>query len=60
MTHLASGKPIDPAKQYIVASWASLEEGAEGPPVWELVERWVARRQTVRMRENRTVKVMGA
>lgn len=60
MTHLASGKPIDPAKEYTVTGWASVEQGTEGPPVWELVERWVARRQTLRIPENRAVKVVGA
>jgi sulfur-oxidizing protein SoxB len=59
MTHLASGAPIDPAKEYTVAGWASVNPGTEGPPVWELVERWVARRQTVRIAENRAVKVIG-
>src|SRR5205807_10517490 len=53
MTHLASGAPIDPAKEYTVAGWASVNEGTEGPPVWELVERYVARRQTVSIAENR-------
>ncbi len=60
LTHLKSGKPIDPGKTYMVAGWASVEQGVEGPPVWELVERWVARRQTVRIAENRAVKVVGA
>jgi sulfur-oxidizing protein SoxB len=59
MTHLASGAPIDPAKEYTVAGWASVNQGTEGPPVWELVERWVARRQTVRIPENRAVRVIG-
>src|SRR5215467_2435982 len=60
MTHLKSGKPIDPAREYTVAGWASVNQGTEGPPVWELVERWVARRQTVRIPENRAVRVIGA
>jgi sulfur-oxidizing protein SoxB len=59
MTHLASGAPIDPAKEYTVAGWASVNLGTEGPPVWELVERYVARRQTVRIPENRAVQVVG-
>jgi sulfur-oxidizing protein SoxB len=59
MTHLASGAPIDPAKEYTVAGWASVNQGTEGPPVWELVERWVARRQTVSIPENRAVRVIG-
>ena len=59
MTHLVSGKLIDPAKDYTVAGWASVNQGTEGPPVWELVERWVAARTTVRIPENRAVRVVG-
>ena len=27
LTHLKSGAPIDPAKDYVVAGWASVNEG---------------------------------
>jgi sulfur-oxidizing protein SoxB len=60
MTHLGSGKPIDPAKEYAVAGWASVNQGTEGPPVWDLVERYVAGKKTVRIPANRAVKVLGA
>ena len=42
MTHLKSGKAIEPKKEYVVAGWASVNEGTEGPSVWDLVERYVA------------------
>jgi sulfur-oxidizing protein SoxB len=60
MTHLKSGKPIEPAREYTVAGWASVNEGTQGPPIWELVEKYVAGKKTVRLRENRAVKVVGA
>ncbi len=44
----------------MVAGWASVNEGTEGPPVWELVERYVARKKTVRIEPNTSVKVVGA
>jgi sulfur-oxidizing protein SoxB len=59
MTHLKSGKPIDPAREYTVAGWASVNESTEGPPIWELVEKYVAGRKTVRIPDNRAVKVVG-
>jgi sulfur-oxidizing protein SoxB len=59
LTHLRSGKPIDPDKEYVVAGWASVNEGTEGPPVWELVEKYVAGRKTVRVVPNTSVKVIG-
>ncbi|MGI8527397.1 MAG: thiosulfohydrolase SoxB [Pseudolabrys sp.] len=60
MTHLQSGKPIEPTKDYVVAGWASVNEGTEGPPVWELVERYIVREKTVRVSPASSVKISGA
>ena len=46
--HDASQDPASrsrPRKDYMVAGWASVNEGTEGPPVWELVEKYVAREE---------------
>jgi sulfur-oxidizing protein SoxB len=59
MTHLKSGQPIDPRKDYVVAGWASVNEGTEGPPVWELVERYVAAEKSVRVMPNSSVRISG-
>jgi sulfur-oxidizing protein SoxB len=60
MKHLKSGKPIDAEREYIVAGWASVNQGVEGPPVWELVERHIARQKTLRVARKSSVKVVGA
>jgi sulfur-oxidizing protein SoxB len=59
MTLLRTGEPIDPRKDYVVAGWASVNEGTQGPPVWELVERYIARRGTVRIAAHSAVKISG-
>jgi sulfur-oxidizing protein SoxB len=59
MTQLKSGKPIEPKKEYVVAGWASVNEGTQGPPVWDLVERYVAAEKTVRVAPNSSVKISG-
>jgi sulfur-oxidizing protein SoxB len=59
LTHLRSGQPIDPARDYTVAGWASVNEGTEGPPVWDLVERYVAAKKTVTVTPGASVKVVG-
>ena len=59
LTHLKTGKPVEAAKEYVVAGWASVNEGTEGPPVWDLVERYVAAKKTVRVTPNTSVKVVG-
>ena len=60
MTHLKSGQPIDPKKEYVVAGWASVNQGTEGPPVWDLVERYIAAEKSVRVAPNSSVKITGA
>jgi S-sulfosulfanyl-L-cysteine sulfohydrolase len=60
MTHLKSGKAIEPKKEYVVAGWASVNEGTEGPPVWDLVERYIAAEKTVRVAPNSSVKISGS
>jgi sulfur-oxidizing protein SoxB len=59
MTHLKSGNPIDPGREYVVAGWASVNEGVEGPPIWEVVEGYIANKRTVRFSPNTSVKVVG-
>ena len=59
LTHLKSGQPVEPAREYVVAGWASVNQGTEGPPVWELVEKYVAAKKTVRVEPNTSVNVVG-
>ena len=47
MTLLRDGKAIDAAKSYVVAGWASVNKDTKGPPVWELVSKWIAAKGTV-------------
>src|SRR5690606_300877 len=60
MRLIRSGEPIDAAKTYVVAGWASVNEGTSGPPVWELVMRHIEGRKIVRVEESRSVKVINA
>jgi sulfur-oxidizing protein SoxB len=58
MTLLADGKPLDPARSYVVTGWASVNEGTQGPPVYDVVSRYIERRKVVRVAPNRAVKVV--
>jgi sulfur-oxidizing protein SoxB len=42
-----TGEAIDPARSYQVAGWASVNEGTEGPPIWDVVEAHIAKLGTV-------------
>ncbi|EAU41090.1 probable Mn-dependent hydrolase [Fulvimarina pelagi HTCC2506] len=59
MTVIATGEPVDPSREYVVAGWASVNEGTEGPPIWEVCEEYLAAHSTVEPTENRSVKVAG-
>ncbi|HEX5957544.1 MAG TPA: 5'-nucleotidase C-terminal domain-containing protein, partial [Hyphomicrobiaceae bacterium] len=38
---LRTGLPVEPGKSYIVAGWASVNEGTQGPPVWDVVAAYL-------------------
>ncbi|MCB1463695.1 MAG: 5'-nucleotidase C-terminal domain-containing protein, partial [Nitratireductor sp.] len=59
MTLLKSGEPIDPAREYAVAGWASVNEATEGPAIWDVVESHLAKNPVVTVEENHSVKVIG-
>ena len=59
MVLLETGEPIDPAKTYTVAGWASVNEGTQGPPVYDLVSDYLMREKVVNIRPNDHVKVAG-
>ena len=59
LTLLKTGERIDPSKVYIVAGWASVNEGTEGPQIWDLVENYIRRNGSVKVNPNNSVQVIG-
>ncbi len=59
MTLLKTGETIDPSKSYVVAGWASVNEGTEGPKIWDVVENHIRKQGTVTVQENNSVDVVG-
>jgi len=60
MTLLKTGEMIDPAKTYMVAGWASVNEGTEGPQIWDVIESYIRKKGTVTVSPNNSVKVVDA
>ena len=60
LTLLKTGEKLDPAKTYVVAGWASVNEGTEGPQIWDVVENHIRKLGTVSVTPNTSVKVAGA
>ena len=59
MVLLRSGQPIDAGQSYVVTGWASVNEGVEGPPIWETVERHLAAHGIVEGKLRMNVRVSG-
>lgn len=57
MTLLKTNEPIEPGKTYVVSGWASVNEGTEGPAIWDVVENYIKRKGTVEVNPNNAVMV---
>jgi len=58
MTDLSTGEAVEPDKTYIVAGWASVNEGVEGPAVYDLMENYLSSLDVVKPIANDAVKVI--
>ncbi len=54
-----NGKAIEPSRKYKVASWASLDENASGPPIWNVVSQYLRDQRTVSRSELNLPKLVG-
>ncbi|WP_213683624.1 thiosulfohydrolase SoxB [Roseicyclus sp.] len=59
MTLLSTGERLVADQNYVVAGWASVNEGTEGPPIWDVVENHIRAQGTVTLEPNNTVDVVG-
>jgi len=59
LTFLKTGEPIDPQREYVVAGWASVNQGTEGPPIWDVVEAFIRKKGTVTAPAISNVEVAG-
>ena len=57
MTILKTKEPLEASREYTVAGWASVNEGTEGPAIWDVVEGYLAKHPDVMPKENRSVQV---
>jgi len=60
MTLLKTGEKIEAAKSYTIAGWASVNEGTEGPQIWDVVENHIRKQGTISLDPNNSVEVIGA
>ncbi len=59
MTLLKTSKPIDAARDYVVAGWASVNEDTEGPAIWDVMESYLKARPEVKIEDRAIARVTG-
>jgi len=59
LTLLRTGETLDPARSYTVGGWASVNEGTEGPQIWDVVEDYIRKQGRVSAEPNDAVTVIG-
>ena len=59
MTLMRNGEPVDPAKEYTVAGWASVNPGTQGPPIYDVVAGYIARKKVIMQPERGKIRVSG-
>jgi sulfur-oxidizing protein SoxB len=60
MTSLKSGKAIEAESRHVVSGWASVNQGTEGPPVYDVVIKHIEGRKTIEVPKRTAVTVKGA
>jgi sulfur-oxidizing protein SoxB len=57
---LRTGAPIEADRDYVVAGWASVVEGTQGPPIWDVVAAHLKGRRVVSAQAARGVRFVRA
>lgn len=60
MTLLRNGKALNLNKTYMVSGWASINQGTEGPPIYDVVQKYLEHHKLVKIPDRQTVHVTGA
>lgn len=60
MTLLRNGEALDPKKNYVIAGWASVNEGTEGPPIWDVVSDYITDKKVIDVAPGAAVEIKGA
>jgi sulfur-oxidizing protein SoxB len=59
MVLLKTGKHIEADKDYTVAGWASVNQGTEGPPIWDVIAKHIEAKKVVSTKALDSVKIVG-
>lgn len=54
-----TGRPIEAERGYVVAAWGTAENGVEGPPIYDLLARYIAGKKSIDIAEPSAVSLGG-
>src|SRR5690606_38017886 len=55
---MRTGEPLQGDRTYAVSGWASVNEGTEGPPIWEVVMAHIRKKGVIAPRSGGNVRVI--
>jgi sulfur-oxidizing protein SoxB len=55
---MLKGKPIEADKKYKVAGWASVQEGVQGTPIWDVVGSYLRDKKVIKPLKINTPKLI--
>ncbi len=56
---MIKGKPVDPNKKYKMAGWASVTEGVQGTPIWDVVADYLRDKKVIKNVKLYQPKIIG-
>lgn len=59
LTLLKTGQLVEAQKNYTVGGWASVNQGTEGPPIWDVVSEYISSKKVVSVLPSAAVDVKG-
>ena len=60
MTLLRNGEKVEANKSYTVSGWASINQNTQGPPIYDIVQKYIEDEKVVRIPDHQAVIVTGA
>jgi sulfur-oxidizing protein SoxB len=60
MKLLRTGETIDASKEYAVGGWASVNQGVEGPPIWDVVSDHIIEKKVISRPRASAIEIKGA
>jgi sulfur-oxidizing protein SoxB len=59
LTLLRTGEAVEASKDYAIGGWASVNEGTEGPAIWDVVSDYISDKKVLNVAPSNAVEVSG-